>query len=1022
MKFAKELDEGHVPEWRYKYLDYKQGKKKIKAVSRALREANKTPYTPARSDGANGQIDEAPDSLPYTHYDFNKQPKQRTPQSGKSLRGVNRPNVQQRRHSLTMFAKSPPVLLPDKRKENNDSEPQNSETQPLSRAEQGRVGRYGSFEGASIESSGRMHELELPDPAMKPSSSRQPPAPTNKSDVPSAGPKDPPKDGATAEIVRASPGRRASLAQRLFQRRQTLPTPGKPSSHVFSKSSLRKVFRPHELDSPYADEVQLEAYEKLDARQAEFFEFLDKELRKVEDFYLMKEDEASSRLNVLRQQLHELRDRRIAELQKAQGNGTTDDDGAILGNLLNSETAQKAIDDFGNGNGHNNPLKPIGNFIQGRPSVGRTTKSILQTVSPQTSQTNRRPEDRQDYVRRKPDAPSFRVAKRRLKMALQEFYRALELLKSYTLLNRTAFRKINKKYDKAVNARPTLRYYTEKIETAYFVQSDVIGGHLVAVEDLYARYFEKGNHKVAVNKLRSKLKGGDYSATSFRNGLYVAAGVCFGVSALTTALDRLLNPPTPDIFTETSYLLQLYGGYFLALLLFLLFCLDCKVWTTNRINYQFIFEYDTRHTLDWRQLAEIPCFFLFLNGLFLWLNFKQSHGDAFYLYWPVLLFAITLIIMALPFQIFYYQARRWWGYSNWRLFFAGLYPVEFRDFYLGDMYCSVTYSMSQIELFFCLYVNNWKDPPQCNSNHSRLMGFFTTLPAIWRALQCVRRYRDSGNWFPHMANFAKYMGNVLYYMTLSLYRIHMSTETKAAFIVFAAINGLYCSFWDVYFDWSLGSFFSKNFLLRDRLAYKKKRIYYAAVPLDVILRQQWIFYALFVEDLQHSSAVSFFVGLAEVLRRAGWSLLRVENEHCNNVGNYRAARDIPLPYKLQDDESQSSSEENHQRPTQTDSAASATGADLEQTTSVSSSVRRRGASSQTPTFRALQRVGTVIASAHAADFEKKRKPAGQSPEEEVEDVQESSDEDEDDREEMQDREDTEDMYEADKMIRRANRA
>lgn len=30
---------------------------------------------------------------------------------------------------------------------------------------------------------------------------------------------------------------------------------------------------------------------------------------------------------------------------------------------------------------------------------------------------------------------------------------------------------------------------------------------------------------------------------------------------------------------------------------------------------------------------------------------------------------------------------------QWRLFFAGLYPVEFRDFFLGDMYCSLTYAM-----------------------------------------------------------------------------------------------------------------------------------------------------------------------------------------------------------------------------------------------------------------------------------------------------------------------------------------
>lgn len=32
--------------------------------------------------------------------------------------------------------------------------------------------------------------------------------------------------------------------------------------------------------------------------------------------------------------------------------------------------------------------------------------------------------------------------------------------------------------------------------------------------------------------------------------------------------------------------------------------------------------------------------------------------------------------------------------QKWRLFFAGLYPVEFRDFFLGDIYCSLTYAMS----------------------------------------------------------------------------------------------------------------------------------------------------------------------------------------------------------------------------------------------------------------------------------------------------------------------------------------
>lgn len=88
--------------------------------------------------------------------------------------------------------------------------------------------------------------------------------------------------------------------------------------------------------------------------------------------------------------------------------------------------------------------------------------------------------------------------------------------------------------------------------------------------------------------------------------------------------------------------------------------------------------------------------------------------------------------------------------SQWRLFWAGLYPVEFRDFFLGDMYCSLTYAMcvsthnhtpshgtassnrcQNIELFFCLYANSWENPQNCNSSHSRLLGFFAALPPIW---------------------------------------------------------------------------------------------------------------------------------------------------------------------------------------------------------------------------------------------------------------------------------------------------
>ena len=134
--------------------------------------------------------------------------------------------------------------------------------------------------------------------------------------------------------------------------------------------------------------------------------------------------------------------------------------------------------------------------------------------------------------------------------------------------------------------------------------------------------------------------------------------------------------------------------------------------------------------------------------------------------------------------------------------------MEFRDFFLGDMYCSLTYFMGvsgnllqpmhklipsqNIELFFCLYAQYWDNPPQCNSTHSRLLGFFSTLPGIWRALQCIRRYYDTRNIFPHLVNCGKYCMTIMYYVTLSLYRIERTRSNLALFVTFATINALYC--------------------------------------------------------------------------------------------------------------------------------------------------------------------------------------------------------------------------------------
>ena len=334
---------------------------------------------------------------------------------------------------------------------------------------------------------------------------------------------------------------------------------------------LRRLFSTAGLESPQSGDVPLEAYKEFDLRQAEYFTFLDKELEKIDSFYKMKEAQASERLLLLREQLHIMRDRRMQDLRAEQMNKerarleheriASSGHAGIPNKLtLNQRNVQ-----------HNRAvssalkwIEPIENAIGGGPSrIGKVTKSMQQWGSPSGPQgqhldQSNRPDSWRDFSRRPthPDDVPYRAAKRKLKLALQEFYRGLELLKSYALLNRTAFRKINKKYDKAIKARPTGRYMSEKVNKSWFVQSEVLEGQLVAVEDLYARYFERNNHKIAVGKLRSKsARAGDFSGSIFRNGLLLAAGLVFGIQGIAYGAEHL-SSSDPIVATDASYLLQ----------------------------------------------------------------------------------------------------------------------------------------------------------------------------------------------------------------------------------------------------------------------------------------------------------------------------------------------------------------------------------------------------------------------------------------------------------------------------------
>ena len=120
------------------------------------------------------------------------------------------------------------------------------------------------------------------------------------------------------------------------------------------------------------------------------------------------------------------------------------------------------------------------------------------------------------------------------------------------------------------------------------------------------------------------------------------------------------------------------------------------------------------------------------------------------------------------------------------------------------------------------------------------------------------------------------------------------------FIVLSTANSLYCSWWDIYKDFDLGDRKAKHRFLRSELLFDYIWCYYALLLIDPVLRFNWIFYVIFMKDVQHSTIVSFSIALSEVLRRAIWAVIRIENEQITNNQMLRASNHMRLPYPTPD--------------------------------------------------------------------------------------------------------------------------
>jgi hypothetical protein len=220
-------------------------------------------------------------------------------------------------------------------------------------------------------------------------------------------------------------------------------------------------------------------------------------------------------------------------------------------------------------------------------------------------------------------------------------------------------------------------------------------------------------------------------------------------------------------------------------------------------------------------------------------------------------------------------------------------------------------------------------------------------------------------------------------------------------------------------DFSLLQTQARSSGLRNILALKSRWPYYAIMVIDPLIRLIWVFYAAFTHDTQHSTLASFLISWAEVFRRGLWAIFRVENEHCANVAQYKASRDVPLPYRIeplmvhasaesspiispeqeqQEQQQQREEQERQERQRREQDPESMTANSTAVGSSRTSGLRRR-VDTATGNFPGTRSFSKILAEAHKQDFEKRRKPMPQVEDDDEEEHDLQSDEEDSEYEE-----------------------
>ncbi|CAD5323926.1 unnamed protein product [Arabidopsis thaliana] len=428
---------------------------------------------------------------------------------------------------------------------------------------------------------------------------------------------------------------------------------------------------------------------------------------------------------------------------------------------------------------------------------------------------------------------NIQSAEKKIRSAFVELYRGLGLLKTYSSLNMIAFTKIMKKFDKVAGQNASSTYL-KVVKRSQFISSDKVVRLMDEVESIFTKHFANNDRKKAMKFLKPHQTKDSHMVTFFV-GLFTGCFISLFV-----------------IYIILAHLSGIFTSIVAAMVIHLI---------------------------------------LRASG------FSASQVDTI----PGILLLIFICVLICPFNTFYRPTRFCFIRILRKIVCSPFYKVLMVDFFMGDQLTSQIPLLRHLETTGCYFLaQSFKTHEYNTCKNGRYYREFayliSFLPYFWRAMQCVRRWWDESN-PDHLINMGKYVSA----MVAAGVRITYARENNDLWLTMVLVSSvvatIYQLYWDFVKDWGLLNPKSKNPWLRDNLVLRNKNFYYLSIALNLVLRVAWIETIMrFRVSPVQSHLLDFFLASLEVIRRGHWNFYRVENEHLNNVGQFRAVKTVPLPF------------------------------------------------------------------------------------------------------------------------------